>query len=232
MAIGIPSSLGSATENSGDTNVALTLAAGVTIGNLIVIACLADEERTLSSVADSQSHTWTIDKQVTNTVDADTTGRSIAIASTVCTATMTTADTITVTHSGAGGTIKTLAAVKVTGSWDSGRVDQVSSNTGATAAWSSGATPATTVADELVIGAASMTDAAPRTSAPDGSYSELFDRWDTDAGLTMVYLIVSGTGAQTASGVWSAADQWAAAAVTYKEAGAAPAPAVVAWFVG
>lgn len=218
MAIGTPTSIGSATENSADTNVALTLAAAVSIGDLIVVAFAADENRAPSSITDSKSHTYQLDKTITNSVLAIFSGRFISLYSTVCTSAMTTSDTITATHDGAGGTVKTVCAFKVSGSWNASRLDKTASGTGSTAAWSSGATAATAVADELVVGASAITDTVARTSTPGTGYTELFDRFDTDLGTTVEYKIVAATGAQTADGTWSAANQWAAVVATYKEA--------------
>lgn len=218
MAIGTPVSLGSTTENSGDTNVALTVGSAVSIGDHVIAYFCEDENRTLSSIADSKGNTWAIDVQVTNTFSGGTTGRCIAICSAKITSALTTSDTITATHSGGGGTVKSLGAFSVSGLDTTAHKDLTSTGTGNNGtAWTTGSTGTLSQADELVVTACSGT--INNVTNNPGTWTEILDRFDTDLALAAQYKIVSATTAQTGAGTWSNNVDWAAAIVTYKAAG-------------
>lgn len=230
MAIGTPTNAGTSFISSSGTTATLT---GVTaaVGDLLVVTAGLDGGVVPSSVTDSAGNTYTADITAVRDSGFITAG----VFSTVVTSALT-SGTITVTYSGLSGTWdKYVAAIKITGSWDSSRVDKTATGQATTGAtWSSGATAATTVADEVVLGFGYMginNNSTAISSTPGTGYTEIHD---VDTGLfvayTSEYKIVNATGAQTASGTWAGLTtrHWIAFAITYKEAGGGTAQQLAA----
>lgn len=216
MAIGTPTSIGSAQDIVNDATISLTVSAAVAAGQKVIVCGQASGgPGTTATFADSKGNTYATD--ATSNVRAN--GQSY-IASAQITNALTTSDTITMTVS-ASQTAKIVAAVQVSGLLTTSAKDQSVVANGTVVGWSTGASPATTQADELVIAACGNDSTATETSTAGATYSELFDISTSSAAeLTVIYKIVAGTGAQTGSGTWtnSGARGWNAALVTYKAA--------------
>lgn len=216
MAIGTPSSLGWANSKVSSSTLAMTVTANVSVGQFIVVAftCTSGNARTVA-FSDSAGNTW-----ATDVSQSTTSGVWIGSAQ-VTNALTSGVSTITATISGGASVSRLICAAQVSGIATSTAFDKGASTSGTSTSWSSGATAATTQADELVIGACGWDSTATETSTPGGSYTELFDFDNTGASeLTMTYLIVSATGAQTATGTLtnSGSRTTAMAVATYKGA--------------
>lgn len=225
MAIGTPTNVGTGFAANTATTVTIT---GVTaaVGDLLIVFGGNDGDTAgITSVSDSAGNTYTAD--VANVIGGDGAGSDQGVGrvfSSVLTSALS-AGTITVTKGGSGSWDKFAAAIKVTGSWDSTRVDKTSVGRATTgASWSSGATASTTVADELVMGFAFLNNGNSGTavsSTPGTGFTEIHDN-DTGNFITYTteYKIVAATGTQTATGTWAGLTNrpWGAIVVTYKEA--------------
>lgn len=211
-----PVSLGRAFASNNATSVTIT-GVNADVGDLVIVDAGNDGGHVPTGVTDSAGNAYAADVTPLFLADNYAPGRfSCVVTSALVNG------TITVAFAGISGIWdKWAAAVKVAPvvAWDENRVDQVSRNTGSGTAWSSGATPATTEADELVYGLAQHAPtSAANTSTPAAGYTEVFDvNNSTWSKYTSAYKVVSATGAQTASGTWTASGGWAAYVVTYKE---------------
>lgn len=227
MAIGTPTSLGTVFEVSsgGSDTIVLTIGAtGASVGDLVLVVAGDDGSVAAggpSTCADSKGNTYTRDVGPVNDLD-DYTG---AIFSAVLTTALVNGDTITVTFTNRNGTWDNfIGAYKVTGSWNSSRVDKIASAEAGVAgtAWDSGLTATTTVADELVFGLGVVGGAATSASfSPGTNLTELHgvDNLSEFIDWTSVYRIVSATGQYKANGTYTDSDLWGGLVVTYKEAG-------------
>lgn len=219
MAIGTPTSLGSATGNTASSTTVMTVTASVAIGEWIFVS---------SGVFGSATHTATDSGGNIYAQHVLSTGRT-GIFSTKATAALTSGvSTITVTY-GSSPTARTLAAFKNTGLAASSHFDQSATATGTVAAWETGTTPSTTQSDELIVAANSCDTAAGATSTIGGGFTEITDI--TNGGgfqLTVGWKIVAATGTQVGSGTWtSSAWTWYGAIATFKGDGGGGIPAAV-----
>lgn len=225
MAIGAPTSIGSAQVlDGGSTTRAFTLTSAVAAGQFIIVAVAAANVSGISVTFSDTKNTYATDVQNTATTSF------VAIGSAQVTTALTTSDVITATFS-ASEAARMIVGVQVAGIASASALDKSTSGTGTAVGWSSGATAATTQADELVVAACTNDSTAAETSTPGGSFTELFDFSTSSAlNMTFVYQIVAATGAQTGSGTWtnSGSRTWGAAVATYKGSTArVPMPTVV-----
>lgn len=217
MAIGTPTSIGSASSVSGSTTLAMTLTASVSIGQFVVVAamCTGATGHTCT-FSDSAGNTWATDMTSNGRASSNTFIGSAQITSAMTSGSSTITATFSTTEVG-----RLICAAQVSGIATSSAKDVSQTGNGTTVAWSSGATAATGTADELVVGACGNDATGAETSTPGAGYTELFDFTNTGGTqLTMVYQILAATGAQTASGTWtnSGTRSWCAGVSTYKAA--------------
>lgn len=217
-AIGTPTSIGSAQVfDGGSLTQVLTVSAAVSAGQLVVVGVASANAAAVSvTFTDSKGNSW-----ATNSSNNATTSFT-ALGSSLITNALTTSDTITATYN-VSEAARMIAATQTSGIGAS-PFDKAVSSTGTAVGWSTGATAATTLADEIVFAVCANDATAAETDTAGATYTELFDFATSSAlNMTMVYKIVSATGAQTGSGTWtnSGSRTWAAAAATYKAAGVA-----------
>lgn len=214
-AIGTPTNAGTGFVSSATTTVTIT---GVTasVGDLLIVDAGNDGGAVPSAVSDPAGNSWSSD--ITGIIIANE--WAIGQFSTVVTNALAAA-TLTITFAGIVGTWDKFAAcAKVTGSWDSSRVDQKSSANGTGTAWDSANTPTTAVAAELVYGGTAAQVAGIAGSTPGASLSELHDvAASAVIKYSTVYRVTVATGAYKANGTFAGTSTpWGAVVVTYKEA--------------
>jgi hypothetical protein len=216
MPIGTPVNLGSsAIFDAGSTSINLPIVGSVAVGEkILVFAGTVTASTTVTNVTDTGSNTYTVDVSANATQNA-----CFFISSAECTTALedTFADAITVTFSGSR-TNRLIAAVKVSGLATSNAFDKSATSNGTVNTWTSSATPATTQADEIVVGGCTYNAASASSNTPDTGLTEIHDFGTSDfVFLFSEYKIVSATGAQTVSGTGTNVSQvWNAAAATYK----------------
>lgn len=209
MAIGTPTSIGSATD-TGTATLQLTTTGTAVVGDTILIFA-GSRGNQVSSVADSAGNTYAIDVQAVNGI------ATAAVIRARVTSQLTAGGTITITYD-TSALYYMMGAVVVSG-LDATPLDQTQ-NTGAFGAtsWTSGSTATTTVADELIFGGGAAGFVAT-TSTPGASQTELFDLQSTSNTYACNYRIVSSTGAYEISGTWGAGpSEQVAVVATYKAA--------------
>lgn len=225
MAIGTPAHLNAAFTS---TSTAAQVLSGITAasGDLVFVTCADDGSTSTYAVTDSAGNSYTPLGVSQALVDNYTIRSFYSVLGSALAA-----GTITGTKSGGTGGVwdRHITAEKVT--MTTGTPDQIAQATGTGTAWSSAASPATGVSDEIVFGLVADGGAAGgagNVSTPAGGATELFDSGTASAfiDIAVQYLIVASTGAQTQSGTLSNSDTWAASAFTFSE-GAAPAAAPV-----
>jgi hypothetical protein len=135
--------------------------------------------------------------------------------------------TVTINHTQGSGNYLIARATSFTGLATSSLLDQTGTNVdefGPTPATVQ-TTGATTVANELVIAVASITDAADAAISTPSRYTEIM--LENDFGLhatgEAAYMIVSSTGTQSASWTHGGGYAWTAVIATFKEPTGAPA---------
>lgn len=227
MALGAPVSCGTTTSASSSSNTVVhTLTASIAIGDLILVDVTNDGGANLpSGVVDSKGHTYSaLDA---GQRDADDYSRRTFAA--VCTSAMTTADTVTATIVGGGGTWDRIIAVtKVTP--DTGKtwviaslVDKTAAATGTSTSPDSGLTATTTDADELIWGvmvaggAPSSSGGGPLTAATNSNTKLHNVNGGAFIDLATVYRLPNATGTYRASGTWQASDLWACTVFALKQ---------------
>lgn len=207
----VQSTTGSGTA-SPTTTTAFT--AATTAGNLIVVAISNDSGGTTSvtGVTDNKGNTYTKIKTVANSSALD-----IYYAANIAGGT---GHTISVTWSLAAASNLSIIAQEYS-SMPTAPLDVSVSAIGSTVSPSSGATAATTQADELVVGILSF-DAATTTVMAGSGYGNLTSIAVTGAHTAMESKVISATGAQTATFTLAASRAWIAAAVAFKASTAPP----------
>lgn len=113
-----------------------------------------------------------------------------------------------------------IGVIQATGLLTASVLDRTAAADGSSATPSSGATAATTVADELLIGAVAMASQSGVGGSWDGSFAGMHalntSGGTDDVSLSTAYRIVSATGAYTASKSGATNAPWAAIIATYK----------------
>ena len=222
-AIASVAAIGTATSKASGTTLAVTVgAAGVAAGNSVIVAVALDPVVSNTvTVADTQLNTYSSDADLAN--GSGTSGvRTVVFSAHNITALVNT-NTITVTFS-AAVVAKAMSAASFSGLALISTKDVTASATGSSTAPSSGATAATEVADELVVGAIGTKGPSGDTFTVGAGYDNTnFTRaGTTGAGPTSnitiapEYKIVSATGAQTADATLGTSRLWSAAVVTYR----------------
>lgn len=211
MPIGTPTFLA---ENSANSETITIPAGGVAAGDTLVVACGSSGSDVLTGITDSKGNTYTVDDTEAGVPFALSSGSS------KLTTALVENDTVTITRNGAGSFVKVVLIV-VTGLADT-PVDKVASASGTGTTPSSGATAATTQADEIVLGFCSFDAALASNDFSAGAGFTKIGEWNTNGDRTVAveYEIVSATGAQTADGTLGTSVDWNMSVVTFKgEAG-------------
>lgn len=137
----------------------------------------------------------------------------------ICSLVIATGATANVSAAASANTFAYIAST-VSGVAQVTPLDKSSTGTGNSTAPNSGATATTAQADEICWGAHSQNSSAPNGTW-DSGYTPNQSTYLSPVGVADAYLIVSSTGAQTASKTGTTSNQWAAAIATYKLAVAA-----------
>lgn len=180
-----------------------------TSGNLIVVTCSDDSALTTNGIAvtDSKGNTYT---KVIHAANAST--LSMWYSATI---TGGASHTVTATWSEAATGRVTVVAQEFSGGYNT--LDKSTSATGSSTTPSSGATAATTVADEQVVGGVSRAGTASAISLGSG-YTNLGTVNVADAGVGQESKAVSSTGAQTATFSIAASRAWVCGVLTFSGA--------------
>ncbi len=214
--------IGSAqTKASSGTSLTVTTNAAVAAGDDILVTFAADPAATVSSVTDSASNTYNKVVDITNSGNV----RTIILAAYNVNA-LPGGSTITINH--ASVTARAAVVSVFRGLANSSVLDQTHTGTGSSNPVSSGATSATTQANELLIGAVGLE--GPNYDAPSvwqnsftygprlgTNYGSGSGGGDGDITAQMGWRIVAATGAYTAQITnLNTTRDWAAAIVTFK----------------
>lgn len=214
---------GAAQNRTDGTSLAITTNAAVAAGDDILIAFAADPAANISSVTDSAGNTYNNVADVTNSGNV----RTIILAAYNVTA-LPIGSTITINH--ASSTARTAVVSVFRGLADNAVLDQTQMGTGSGNLPSSGATAATTQADELLIGG--IGTEGPHNDPP-GVWMNSFTEGarlgtnfgstgggDTDITVALGWRIVGATSSYTAAkGSMPTSRDWAAAIATFKGPG-------------
>ncbi len=222
--IGVPVSVGQANSITTGTTLTVTVpAAGVAAGNTVLVSFAMDPVSGTVSVADSRGNTYTDDADIMNGTSGSGTGVRTVVLSAPVTTALVSGDTITITFPSVGS--KAVSIYSVNDLISASRVDKTATGTGNSSSPSSGATAATTHANELLIGAVGSESKISSTTMTAGSSFTLLNNASADTGNSSTsitvfpeYRIVSATGAQTAGGSLLSSDRWAAGIATYVSA--------------
>jgi hypothetical protein len=197
--------------------------AGVAAGTSIIVSLAMNPSAGTVSCTDTRSNSYAIDRDIIN--GSGTTGVRTVILSAHNVLSLTSGNTITCTHPSV--TARAMSANQFSGIASTSARDQTAAATGNSTAPSSGATPTTTQASELLVGTVGVEGPSTETFTVGASYT-IMGRRGTSGGtatnnitVNPEYRLVTATGAYSAGGTLSVAHRWAAAIVTYK---AAPAP--------
>jgi hypothetical protein len=209
--LGAPANIGTAASETTGTNLTIN-AVTAAAGNTVIVTVAMDPSSGAVSVADSAGNTYSTDADVAN--GSGTNGvRTLVFSAPVTTALAN--GTITITHPAA--TARAARALKVAGILPP--PDQMASNAGSNNVPSSGTTPATTQASELVIAAFGYENTGPFSVGP--GYTTLNTvNSAPGAGTAHVsigseYKTNNATGTQSATATLGTSGNWAAAIVTY-----------------
>ncbi|HKA35492.1 MAG TPA: hypothetical protein VKH43_01645, partial [Thermoanaerobaculia bacterium] len=211
--------IGTATRStSGNNSMTITVSAvGVAGGDSILVAFASSTVAGAVGCSDSKSNTYHVDADRINGAS----GR-VTICSAHGVTALASGDTITVTYPSFSGS-SSVTANEFQGLSSGGTtLDVTATGTGNTAFPTSGPSPTTSQADELLYGAIFFSGTNFATFTPGAGYT----RTNPDlAGrrLASEYMAVSATGSYQANGTLTTANQWAAALATYK-VGPPPTP--------
>ena len=231
-AIGTPVSIGQAANATAGPTLAVTAAAGVPVGETIIVMISMDPGTApaITSIADTGGNTYSIDANAAGTFTG-TTGARVVIASAHVTTALVSGNSITVTFS-ASTTDKAMSVYHVSGLAVS-PLDKTASTTGtAGSPVSSGTTAATTQGNELLIAAFAIqrknVSISTYTTGWTGLTGGASQSGNAAKALAAEYQIVSATGAYTVSQAYtpSGSADWAGAIVTYKGVALATATTV------
>jgi hypothetical protein len=226
MALGFVRENFQSTVNTGDgsrvVSSAVTLTAGMTAGDTLVLFFCSDSADALNTftISDTKLNTWTKDVYIAAN------GIMLLVASTrMDVGTLTTADTVTVATSGIGWDVAVVWGEELSGLATASAVDKTATNSGAGAtSQPTGTTAATTNAQEIAVAFAAiklnsaLTKDAAYTAFTTGSKGVTAPGPPIGriAGFP-TYKILAATGTQSAT-YTSASAAFVAAIVTYKAA--------------
>ncbi len=216
--IALVKQVASATQQSFTASNTITLtvpAGGVAQGNTLIVFAGNNYTTTgAASATDTQGNTYTVDAQKSNASNATST----TVLSGYMATGLVAGNTITVTYSSVA-TMRMALATEWSGIAPISRVDRTATNTGNTAALSSGTTAATTQATELVVG--SFADGANETFTASTGFTAFPTQLVANLGSSyrtqwQEYKTVSATGTQSAVANSTAPSPYAGLAVTYR----------------
>lgn len=196
-------------------------------GDLMLVSVafgLASTPSTITVTDDAGGNTYTL---ATATADKTTNNTAHAwLFYSMLATPLTAANTVTVTF-GSNVNFPQLILAKATvtsGVWNTPALDQNVAATGASAAPSSGSTPMTTTANELLWG---LIEIAPQETLTWTAFTDLTSQGTTGRILHVGYQVVSSTGAYAAAGSMTSAD-WAAVIGTFAVTAVTPPANTVA----
>jgi hypothetical protein len=199
-------------------------AGGVGLGHFIVVrGGINTDTGIITGITDSKGNTYTVDINQNSASHVVTAFVGSAYATTA----LVNGDTITITCN--TSVVSYCLATEFSGLANSSWFDQKAGAQQAFAtSWTTGSTPTTTVANELLIGM--FVGTGNETNTPTGTFAGGGEDnlWGTGTGLMLMtsYAIVSATGAYACTGTISAADYGATAITTYNPfvGGGGPSP--------
>ncbi|MBM2802689.1 MAG: hypothetical protein HW419_582 [Deltaproteobacteria bacterium] len=205
--------------NTTGTSIAVTVpAAGVAAGNSIIVSFAMNPATGTVSCADTASNSYGVDRDVVN--GSGTSGVRTVILSADNVIALASGNTITCTHPSVAA--RAVSANEFSGLAVSAARDQTAGAIGSSMAPSSGSTPTTAQAVELLIGAIGVEGKSNETFTPGSSYTTI-GRAGTNQGnaatnitINPEYRIVTATGAYAATATLGNSRAWAAAIATYK----------------
>lgn len=214
----------SETTGTGTYTTGTFTGSALTVGNTLiaVIASDGNVNPEVSAVSDLKGNVWTKDTAAQNVGEVSIWRAPITVGGT--------GDTITVTFNSANSNNSAICVQE----FSSGGAlvkDQVKSGTGTSATPTTGASPSTTVANELVV-AGFEHDLTVTTFAAGTGYSNALSIFVSAANCGMESAVISATGAQTAGATWSTSRTYVCALVTYYETVAAVANTGFLQFMG
>lgn len=200
---------GSNTSTASSTTITFTVpAAGIPAGAAIIVGCSSGATTTLSTVTDTKSNTYTVDK--------DSGGlRASHLASCPNCIALVSGDVITATFSGTTAS-KQIVVIYVTG-MKTASIQDIGAVATATSTTPSATTGATTNGSDLVVGVVAWQN-APTVSVEGAGYTTLGGdvQEGANSGMHLAYKIVSVTGAQTYAPTLSGSNQWGECVEAYK----------------
>jgi hypothetical protein len=223
-AITFVKNVGIASSTTTGTTLSVTVpAAGVAAGTSVIVSVAINPSAGTISCTDTKSNTYAVDRDVTN--GSGTSGVRTIILSAHNVIALASGNTITCTHPSVAA--RAMSANQFLGILSTAPRDQTVSATGSSTAPSSGSTPTTTQAAELLLGTVGVEGPTTETFTVGTSYT-IAGRAGTSGGtatnnitVNPEYRIVTATGTYSAGGTLSVSHLWGAAIVTYK---AAPTP--------
>jgi len=205
--------LGKQAAGGATANLTVTLSATAASTSLVIVRAVCGGGQNVSSVTDSRSNTWTVDK-------VGSTGPKCALCSTgQDVAALQSGDTVVVHFTGSAGQSAAIVD-EFSGCDQSGtRVDQTATGTASGTSRNAGTTATTTQANELVVGVFAGGTAETGAYTSGAGYSDFTTKFLVDTATTIEgeFQAVSATGAYnpTATGASFATN---GAVVTYKAA--------------
>jgi YD repeat-containing protein len=213
--------IGTASSTTTGTTLSVTVpAAGVAAGTSVVVSIAINPSSGTVSCSDSGGNSYAVDRNVTN--GSGTTGVRTIILSAHNILALTSGNAITCTHPSVSA--RAMSANQFSGIASSAPRDQTMAGTGTSAAPSSGSTPTTTQAYELLLGAIGVEGPTTDTFTAGSSYTTIGRRGTSGGAATNnitvnpEYRLVTATGAYSATGTLGTSRRWAAAIGTYKAA--------------
>ncbi len=215
-------------SESGNATPLTTSGMTTTSGGLLVAGITFDSGtlNTITGVTDSKGNTWTKALELDATVLVSLWYTANIIGGS--------AHTFTVAYDDSVGDAVSCIVQEFSGIATASPLDKTVVATGTSAAPNSGATAATTQADELVIGFAGYFGTNVLAAAGSG-YGDLAQSNQTNANGAMESKLVSATGAQTAAFTLASSRDWACICATFKTAaggGGGANPAAARGFLG
>jgi hypothetical protein len=219
-------SIGALAQTSGATTGVVTLTAGASVGDLVVVGIASGSVSGVNTIIDSKGNTWTAGA-INNT--GTFSGRTQLFWS-VLTAALLTGDTIT-ENSGTSKqrTIDVLRCQVDTG-WagtSATVADQQVGSNGATNTLSTGASAPTVAPNELIVAMSGWSDTTSTLTAGTGYTASPAGSLHAGAKSGAAeYAAVSAAGAQTATATITAAAGWQMQLATFMAGTGIPAPVV------
>jgi hypothetical protein len=200
-----------AKSSSGVTSIQLAFPNPVTAGSLKICMFGTPNTTATPSVSDNVDGNYSLDQ---------TNGGGGNVLMVISSFAGATAGTTTVTASQTVSSLMSIIIEEWSGMVTSSAFDQGAKNSGTGTALSSCATPTTTQSNELILGAGGYTGTLI-SSAGAGFTPDILNPGGA-ARISSEYMIVSATGAQTATFTGASSAPWECLCATYKAAGLSP----------